>query len=386
MVIEKIKLAFKIKYPVLALGPQNKNRLCFLKGDIAFLSAMRADLSDPKDYAGFEKSARYFLSQRPKIIASDLHPEYMSTKFALSLSPVPCPLFPVQHHHAHIASCMAENGLKNQQVIGVAFDGTGLGTDGTLWGGEFLIADYKNFRRRAHLKEIPLLGGAQAIIEPWRVAAAWLDAAFKGRFLRLRVDLVKKIKAADWQALRKISCAGFNSPAASSMGRLFDAVASLITGKLKAPSEAALAQELEKLAFSYAPSFLRAPLYSFKLTKTAGGYILDPAPLFRKIIADLQGKKSPALIAYKFHLAVAEEVKNTCLVLRKKDKTNKVVLSGGVFQNKLLLKLTLDLLHKEKFRVFRHENLSCGDSSLCLGQAVIAAFNAPSAQVCAQCA
>ncbi|MDP2941194.1 MAG: hypothetical protein Q8N85_02940 [Candidatus Omnitrophota bacterium] len=374
MALQEVKLGFKSKRAVLALGTQNKNRLCFLKGNIAFLSAMRADLSDPKDYAGFEKSARYFLRQRPKIIAYDLHPGYMSTKFALDPRHKTHDTRPIQHHHSHIASCMAENGLKNQKVIGVAFDGTGLGIDNTLWGAEFLVADYKNFRRRAHLKEIPLLGGERAIIEPWRVAAAWLDAAFKGRFLRLRVDLVKKIKAADWQALKKISRFGFNSPLASSMGRLFDAVASLITGRLKVDSEAVLARELEKLASGYAPSFLRPPLYSFKLTETAGGYILDPSPLFRKIIVDLQGKESLALIAYKFHLAVAKMIKDTCLLLRKKDKINQVVLSGGVFQNKLLLKLTLDLLRKEKFRVFRHEKLSCGDSSLALGQAVIAGF------------
>jgi len=376
MVIEKIKLAFKIKCPVLALGPQNKNRLCFLKGNTAFLSAIHADLSNPNDYADFIKAAKYFFRQRPKIIAYDLHPEYMSTKFALDPRPKTQDTRPIQHHHSHIASCMAENGLKNQQVIGVAFDGTGLGTDNTLWGAEFLLADYKNFQRRAHLKTIPLPGGAQAIIEPWRVAAAWLDSVFKGRFLRLKVDLVKKIKPADWQALRKISRAGFNSPAASSMGRLFDAVASLITGKLKAPSEAALARELEKLASGCALSFSRAPLYSFKLTKTTEGYILDPAPLFRKIIVDLQGKKSPALIAYKFHLAAAEMIKDTCLVLRKKDKINKVILSGGVFQNKLLLQLTLGLLSQEKFQVFRHEKLSCGDSSLALGQAVICSYTA----------
>src|SRR3989338_7521571 len=220
----------------------------------------------------------------------------MSTKFAPSISTLYSLLStPIQHHHAHIASCMAENGMNKEKVIGVDFDGAGLGTDNTLWGAEFLVCDYRGFARRAHLKAVPLLGGEQAIHEPWRLAAAWLDTIFNGRFLGLELDLVKKIKRRDWQILKKASGAGFNAPLASSMGRLFDAAASLILGKLKASSEAKLAQELESLASGYPLSTIHYPLatagYTFKFIKTAGGYIIDPAPLFQAIVADLTAKK-----------------------------------------------------------------------------------------------
>ena len=228
MKITEIKLPFKLKNAVLALGSQTKNTVCFAKGDKAWVSLTHKDLSAPKDLSDFEKDAEHFLKENPKIIAYDLHPEYQSTRFALSLSSK-CRLMPVQHHHAHIATCMAENGLKNQQVIGVAFDGTGLGVDNAVWGAEFLLCDYNKFSRAAHLKEIPLVGGERAILEPIRLACAWLD---------FDQSIDKR------QIFKKIFLSGINSPLASSMGRLFDAAASLVLGKRKASFEAELAIEL----------------------------------------------------------------------------------------------------------------------------------------------
>lgn len=364
---KKIPLPFKVKRPVLALGSQAKNTLCFAQGKFAYLSRVHPDLNNPQDFLSFEQDVRRFIKKNPKIIAYDLHPEYQSSKYALSLA-TRYSLFTTQHHHSHIASCMADNGLKNQKVIGVAFDGTGLGTDNTLWGAEFLLCNYKSFIRRAHLKEIPLLGGEKAILEPVRLGLAWLYPLYKeGSF-----NFIKGISRKKARVLKQMYLSGFNSPLASSMGRLFDAAASLILEKGEANFEAELAMKLEKLAMNHELSTMD---YNFKLCKEKDQYILDPLPIFKEIIKDLRAKEPKEKIAHRFHSAVAEMVKRVCLILRKENRINKVVLSGGVFQNKLLLRLTLDLLYKEGFRVFTHKNLSCNDSGISLGQAVIANFS-----------
>jgi len=220
MELKKIRLPFKITKPTLALGSQTKNTICFAKDNLAILSPIHPDLGNYRDFLNFTKTAREFLKKSPKIIAYDLHPEYQSTKYALQLQATGYRLQAIQHHHAHIASCMVEFGLKNQKIIGVAFDGTGFGSDNTLWGAEFLICDYKNFKRRAHLREIPLLGGERAILEPWRLAAAWLNLIYKDKFLDLDINFVKGIDKNKWQVLKNMNLTGFNSTLASSMGRL----------------------------------------------------------------------------------------------------------------------------------------------------------------------
>ncbi len=365
-----MELPCTIKNGVLALGPQTKNTLCFAKGSSAFLSPVLGDLNNPEDYERFEQSVKYFLKKQPKVIAYDLHPDYQSTKYALNLSPVACRLSPVQHHHAHIASCMAQNNLKNQRVIGAAFDGTGLGEDNSIWGAEFLACDYRTYQRVAHLKEIPLLGGERAVIEPWRLAVVWLYLAYKERFWKLKVGFVRALDKKKWQVLKSMYLAGYNSPQASSMGRLFDAAASIILAKTNAAFEAELAIELEKLADTCASPIGAG--YKFKLTFNDRMHIIDPLPMFRGIVTDLRAKVPKEEIAYKFHLTVAEMLKVTFLVLRKKYRLNKVVLGGGVFQNKLLLRLGLDLLCREGFEVFISKNISCNDSGVSLGEAVIA--------------
>jgi len=389
---KKIQLPFKIRKSVLAFGAQAKNTLCFAKGDCAILSPAHPDLNNAADFLAFEKSAKYFLKKRPQIIACDLHPEYQSTKYIHNLRPS-CPersrgttflsraqsrddLRPIQHHHAHIASCMAENGLKNQKVIGVAFDGTGLGADNTLWGAEFLLCDYRDFKRAAHLREIPLLGGERAILEPWRVAAAWLYLAYKDKFLDLGIEFTKGMNKKKWQVLKGMYSSGFNSPLASSIGRLFDAAAAVILAKHKSNSEAALAMELERCALHLEPFTLHpspfTTCYNFSIIKGRDDYIIDPTFMFREIVADLKTKEPQEKIAYRFHFTVAGMIRKTCLVLRKDTKINKIVLSGGVFQNTLLLEAVLDLLYKESFQVVTHKKLSCNDSCISLGQAVIA--------------
>lgn len=352
----EIKLPFKLKKPVLALGSQAKNTICFAKGGRAYVSSVHADLSAPQDLLAFEKDAKYFLKKQPKIIACDLHPEYQSAKFAQQLPANDYRLTTIQHHHAHIAACMAENGLNNQKVIGFAFDGTGLGLDETIWGAEVLLCDYRKFSRAAHLKEIPLVGGERVILEPWRALAAWLNFDEK-------VD--------QKQVLSKIYKSGINSPLASSMGRLFDAVGSLVLGKEKAKFEAELAIALEKLA---AKNGLLDLGYKFKITKDKNGYIFDPAGIFKQIIRDLRKKIAREKISWNFHQAVAGLIVKLALILRKEGGINKIVLSGGVFQNKILLKASSSLLAKEGFQVFTHRYLPCNDSSIALGQALIAGY------------
>ena len=356
----------------MALGGQAKNSLCFAKGDSAYLSRAHADLNNPADYLNFVKDAKYFLKNSPKIIACDLHPEYQSSKFAHDLAIGARRLSLIQHHHAHIASCMAENGLKNKKVIGVAFDGTGLGEDSQIWGAEFLVADYKNFQRRAHLKEIPLLGGEKAILEPYRLAVAWLYRIYKDKFLDLDIDFVKAIDKEHWRVLKNMYLSGFNSPLASSMGRLFDAAGSLILGKNKVGFEAELAIALEKIAARYSKSVSG---YKFDIIKNKGTYIIDPQSAFKEMVNGLKAKEPRGKMALRFHLTVAQMIRRTSLLLRKETKINKVVLSGGVFQNKLLLGMSLSLLYKEGFKVFQHNIVSCNDSGISLGQAAIAGLS-----------
>ncbi len=373
----KIQLPFTLKRPTLAFGSQTKNTLCLAQGSSAYLSRLHPDLSNPGDFSEFEKDVKYFLKKNPKILAYDLHPEYQSTKYVQRLSPRHhVTTSPIQHHHAHIAACMADNGLKNQKVIGVAFDGTGLGSDNTLWGAEFLICDYKDFSRAAHLKEIPLLGAAKAILEPWRLAALWLYLIYGEQFLNLKINFVKGIDKKKWRVLQNMYRAKFNSPYASSMGRFFDAIASLVLVKYRAHFEAELAIELEKIATGYLSAGrqdrLQVTGYKFQIIKSKDEYILDPSLIFKEIIANLKAGQAKEKIASRFHLSVAEMVRKMCTILKKESGINKVVLSGGVFQNNFLLSLILGLLYKEDFQVFVHKNLSCNDSGISLGQAVIA--------------
>ncbi|MDP2941477.1 MAG: FGGY-family carbohydrate kinase [Candidatus Omnitrophota bacterium] len=409
IIAENLRLPFKIKKAALALGTQAKNTLCFAEGDTAYISRAHPDLSTPEDLSNFEKDVRFFLKRNPRIIACDLHPDYASTKYARQLRATNDPSIslgagerrttprfhsgqandpstwfdsahhrslgvnvrrPIQHHHAHIASCMAENGLINQRVIGVAFDGTGLGSDNTLWGAEFLICDYNTFQRSAHLRDIPLLGGEAAVREPWRVAAAWLYTAYPREFARLGIGFIRGLDKNKWGVLKKMYATGFNSVSTSSMGRLFDAAASIILEDHEAGGEAELAIKLEKMAQTSAP---KQKPYHFKIFKKDGIYIIDPITLFKEIVVDIKNHRPKEAMAYSFHLGVAVMLKNTCLVLRRKHKISRVALSGGVFQNSLLLRLGSALLYKEGFEVFTHKKISCNDSGVSLGQAVIAA-------------
>ncbi|MDD5254536.1 MAG: hypothetical protein PHR11_00600 [Candidatus Omnitrophica bacterium] len=365
----QISLPFTMRYPVLAFGSQGKNTLCFAAAKTARISAMHPELSVPADFSAFKRCAMRLLKDTPRTLAFDLHPGYQSSVFAVSLRRK-AKLSAVQHHHAHIASCMAENGLANRRVIGVAFDGTGLGSDGSLWGAEFLVCDYAGFRRAAHLKAIPLLGMEMGVRQPYRTAAAWLYATYKEGFLKRDFRAVRKIRR-DWPVFKKMYLSGFAAPAASSMGRFFDAASCLVFDKTSVSREAELACLLE----SAAASCRQAPrAYPCAIERAGGMFEIDPRPLFRRLAQDVARKKPKPAIAYAVHAGISEALVEVCRILRRQADCKRVVLSGGVFQNAVLRGLAVQGLRAQGFDVFTHRLVSCGDSGISLGQAAVANF------------
>jgi hydrogenase maturation protein HypF len=276
----------------------------------------------------------------------------------------------VQHHHAHIASCMAENGI-DEQVIGVALDGTGYGLDDHIWGGEFLMADYKKFNRLAHLEYLPLPGGDAATKKPLRIAAAYLyylmgektlvDFGLSGRMNDDELSLLKQ------QIDRKL-----NSPFTSSCGRLFDAVSALIGVRGSIDYEAQAAIELEMIATDFNPS--GDALYPFDIEEDNGEKIIRLGGLFDAILGDIKQNKSKAEIASRFHISLAHTVACLCSKLSDETGIKIVALSGGVFQNRLLLHLTLDALKERNLITLSHKQVPTNDGGIALGQAAIANY------------
>ena len=305
----------------------------------------------------------------PEAIAYDLHPNYLATRYAVGRAEREClPALGVQHHHAHIAACMAENGLSGERpVIGVAFDGTGYGEDEAVWGGEFLVASYASYQRVAHLAYARLPGGDKAVREPWRMALAWLYATGLSwdedlppvlYASRLTDQPAPPLKVLDRQLQT-----GLNAPLTSSMGRLFDAVAALLGVRQTVNYEAQAAIEMEALANMREPGY-----YPLALK----GDLIDPAPMLQAIIADLRNGVSLPVLAARFHSGIAQMVLDVCLRLRGQFSTNDVALSGGVWQNTFLLSLTVGLLQENEFNVYLHRQVPTNDGGLALGQAVVA--------------
>lgn len=357
---QRIQLPFKLKKSVLAFGSQLKNTVCFAQGSTALISRVHDDLSHPEDFLKFRETTAHFLKKGPQLFAVDMHPEYQSTKYALSIA-AGKKISPVQHHHAHLVSCLVENLARDKKAIGVAFDGTGFGESGRLWGAEFLVFGYKNFTRQAHLKEIPLAGGERAIQEPWRLSAAWLD--------QCSIKLPGYIDKKKWVILKKAIEKNINSPLASSMGRLFDAAASIIFSKPGAGFEAELAIRLEKSAVKTKG---KPCAYGFEIKKEGQEYIIDPKKVFQGIIRDLKAGSGREMIALKFHQSVASMVVLVCSKLAARTGIKTIVLSGGVFQNRLLHNLARRSLEARGFLVLAPKALSPNDSGISLGQALAA--------------
>jgi hydrogenase maturation protein HypF len=357
--------------PVLACGAELKNTFCLGKGRHAFISHHVGDLENDEALRSFTEGIANFqrlFDVRPEIVAYDLHPEYLSTKWALEHEGVE--LFGVQHHHAHVASCLADNGEEGP-VIGVAFDGLGYGTDGTMWGGEFFVADFKGFVRAGHISVLPMPGGVAAIREPWRMAAIYLDEVFGDDVPPVAV---KQRHEARWRLVLQIARAGLHSPLTSSVGRLFDAVAALLGVRDQVSYEGQAAIELEQLADA-----AETMTYSAALEERQGGFVIRGPDLVQAVVMDLLAEVNPALIAARFHNGVAEAILHGCRAVRARSGPTTVALSGGVFQNVLLLGRAIDRLEADGFRVLRHRQVPPNDGGISLGQAVLAshAFTQP---------
>lgn len=375
---EAVPLEFDVGRHVLACGAELKNTVCVAKGRHAFLSHHIGDLENVETLRSFTEGIEHFralFDVRPEVVAYDLHPEYLSTKYALDLSDVE--LIGVQHHHAHIASCLADNG-ESGPVLGVAFDGTGYGTDGTIWGGEFLLADLTSFRRLGLIDSVPMPGGAAAIRQPWRMAAAYLDRAYGDDVPEL--DVVTR-NAADWRAVRSMARSGVNAPPTSSAGRLFDAIAALLGVRDAINYEGQAAVELEQFADPAERGAYEAGVVRDGQA-ARGGYEaavgdeplrVSGVDLVRACVADLRAGIAPAVVAARFHNGIADVIARVCDTSRTSTGVGTVALSGGVFQNLLLLGATVDALEQRDFRVLIHSRVPTNDGGISLGQTAVAA-------------
>jgi hydrogenase maturation protein HypF len=399
-----VHLPFKTRQ-VLGCGAEEKNTFCLTKDNYAFVSQHIGDMENMETLEHYDSTISLYkrlFHIEPEIVAHDLHPDYLATKYARELGESGIKLVPVQHHHAHIASCMADNGLESP-VIGVAFDGTGMGADGNIWGGEFLVADYRSYNRVGHLEYLPLPGGAAAIKRPYRTAIAYVltllgedalndviaasrsnvfaspDAigAKQSHIASVRgaseveVDVIKR------QIERKI-----NSPLCSSMGRLFDAISALLGIRGEIDYEGQAAVELEMAAYSsvIASSVSDEAIssaqesYPYSIVTDRGIRIVRLNGLLSAVLEDLHRGVSEGTIAVRFHNTVAQMTNEMCQLIANETGITQVALSGGVFQNRLLLRRTVNLLENSGFQVLTHRQVPCNDGGISLGQAVIANF------------
>jgi hydrogenase maturation protein HypF len=369
---------------VLAVGGEMKNTICLTKGKHAFLSQHVGDLENVESYNFFHEAVQHLkriLEIRPEIIAYDLHPDYFSTKWALQQTGTK--LVGVQHHHAHIASCMAENRLEGR-VIGFALDGTGYGADGNIWGGEALIAGYDNFERAAHFEYVPLPGGAAAIREPWRMAVSYLAHHFGREFMKqelLKIDIpfARQLSRPKVDFLLRMMEQGVNSPLTSSCGRLFDAVAALVGIRQEVNYEAQAAIELEmamasfEIGSSASASSGKDTAYPMQLVPDGDYWIISTRPMFDSLLADLSRNVPVATISLRFHNGLIEAFVELATLLRKKTALNRVCLSGGTFCNIYLSERLEARLSECGFEVFAQKEVPSGDGGLSLGQALVAA-------------
>lgn len=352
---------------ILAAGPQLKNTFCLTRENYVFVSQHMGDLDNLETLEAYEAAITHnqaIFRIQPALIACDLHPDYLSSRYAEERA---CqenlPVIKVQHHHAHMAACLAENGWDSAEpVIGLIFDGTGYGTDGTIWGGEILVGGYKNYERRFHLHQVPLPGGDLAAQMPARMAVSHLlDAGFELDKINLPpLDFLSKEMV---NAIQHQYQTGFNAPLTSSMGRMFDAVGSIIDLKHRNNFEAEAAIRLESVADAY-----ELGDYPFSLNKDQ----IETAPIIQAVVADFLAVTSQSTIAGRFHNTIVSIAVEACKVIRSERGLSTVAISGGVWQNLLLMKKILPTLRSQGFTPLFHHRLPPNDGCVALGQAVIA--------------
>ncbi|MBI5824373.1 MAG: carbamoyltransferase HypF [Chloroflexi bacterium] len=361
-----IKLPFEVPQ-ILATGSELKNTFCITNINYAFLSHHIGDMENYETLKSFEQGVEHFeklFRVKPEAIACDMHPNYLATRYALERAEREnLPIFHIQHHHAHIAACMAEHGFDGTRpVIGIAFDGTGYGEDGAIWGGEILVADYKSYQRAAHLEYFPLPGGDAAIKKPARTALALLWSL--GLEWDERLAPVAEFCAEDQVTLRMQLEKKINTPMTSSIGRLFDAAAALAGGRQTVNYEGQAAIEFESLADD-----AEGESYSFGMNQDQ----VEVRGVVEALINDSAGGVPISKISARFHNGLANILRVAALGIRRDFGINEVVLSGGVWQNITLLRRTMALLDGEGFKVYIHKEAPTNDGGLSLGQAVIAA-------------
>ncbi|MCA9927241.1 MAG: carbamoyltransferase HypF [Anaerolineales bacterium] len=373
---------FPVKLPwqtvsILAAGAELKNTFCLTNGRYAFLSHHIGDLENYETLQSFESGIAHYerlFRVNPKVIAYDKHPNYLATRYALDRAEQESiPAIGVQHHHAHIAACMAEHGFSGDKpVIGLSFDGTGYGDDGTIWGGEVLVADYAGYERPFHLLPVPLPGGDKAVREPWRMALSWLHKTniswdddlppIHNSQFTIHNSL---FSSSPLQILHHQLQNGINAPLTSSMGRLFDAVAALIGIRQTVNYEAQAAIEMEAVVDPHENGAYPCTLHDG---------LIDPSSMLHQIVHDLRSGVSTAAIAAKFHNGLVETAVSVCRTLQNQTGINDIILSGGVWQNMTLLAKTVTSLRHHHFNVYFHQHIPTNDGGLAVGQAAIAAF------------
>ncbi len=353
--------------PILACGAELKNTVCVTKEDKAFLSQHIGDLENLPTYE-FLKLTVVHLSRildiQPEIIACDMHPDYLSTRYAADHQADH--KIRVQHHHAHIVSCMAEHKLDGA-VIGLSFDGTGYGTDGAIWGGEILIAREDDFERSAHLDYVPMPGSTAAIKEPWRMAVSYLHNAYGAEFDKLDLGVIKRIDSGKLTVVGEMIAKGVNSPMTSSLGRLFDAVAAICEIRDQVNFEGQAAMELEMAALADTDGVYETGW------DTDGVYRILTAPIIQGVVKDVCANRPVAEISSRFHRTLISLFTDLSVRIGKEQKLERVVLSGGVFQNTILLTGLSRALAEKGFQVFSHQQVPTNDGGISLGQAVVAA-------------
>lgn len=365
---------------LLAYGAELKSTFCLVKDGAAIVSQHQGDLEDEATFDDYQRNLRLYTKMYdhdPEFLVADLHPEYLSSKLARDTAEERAlPLVEVQHHHAHIASAMAENGIPRnaKKVLGISLDGLGFGEDGAIWGGEFLLADYQEYQRLGSLKPVAMLGGAQAIREPWRNAFAHLSAAFGWDAFANQyadLDIYEFLSTKPLETLRRMMEKGLNAPLASSAGRLFDAVAAVLgLTRERAMFEGQGAMELEAIAEEFGDK--TGDPYPFALGDS-NVKLLDPSPMWRQLASDLANGAPHGEIAVKFHRGLAIGIGQMVAALAAEHEFESAVLSGGVAQNKILFQETTKQLVSLGLSCITHESFPPNDGGLALGQAAIAA-------------
>jgi hydrogenase maturation protein HypF len=363
---QPVPMAAPFVQPVLACGAHLKNSFCLGKERYAFMSHHIGDLENYETLNSFAQGIEHLehiFAIRPSVVAHDLHPDYLSTRYALGLQGMM--KIGVQHHHAHIASCMAEHGLTGP-VIGVAFDGLGYGADGAIWGGEFLVADLADYERRAHLRYVPLTGGDSAIRQPWRMALSYLRDALGQDPISLGLPGWEGISEKKIALIATLAARGLNTVQTSSCGRLFDAVASILGLRHEVNYEGQAAVELEWLAARGVDES-----YPYAIS-AAAPWEIDMRPTVQKIVDEIQLRQPATSIAAKFHNTLVDAIVEVCKRLRAAENLDAVCLSGGTFQNVYLLERLVPRLRACGFALYRNRKVPPNDGGIALGQAVIA--------------